>query len=201
MSRTPLSRLATTGHWQSDFLAIMPVVKRLAQFSFRRLPAWHRAEMIAETIARAFVDYGRLVRRRKLSGAYPSTLASYAVKEVRGHRRVGGHLANRDVMSPGLQQRHGFDVGPLALRCSEGWREMVLESPRVSPADQACFNVDFQTWFRQWPQRQRNIINALVAGHGPKAVAHRFGISQPRVSQLRREYQRSWEQYKVGTAA
>jgi hypothetical protein len=202
MSRTPLSRLATTGHWQSDFLAVLPTVKSHAQFCFRRLPAWHRAEMTAETIARAFVDYGALARRRKLSRAYPSTLAAYAVKEVRSQRRVGGHLANRDVMSPALQQRQGFGVGPLARWCGgEGWRDMVLESRRVSPADQACFNVDFRVWLGQWPQRQRRIINSLAAGHSTKDVAHLFGISEPRISQLRREYQHSWEQFQVGTAA
>ena len=198
MSRTSLSQHPTSGHWQSDFLAVLPAVRTHAQICFRRLPACHRAEATAATIARAFVDYGALARRRKLSRAYPSTLASYAVKEVRGQRQVGGHLATRDVMSPIAQQRHRFVVRSLTpwSPTEEGWADLVLESRRVSPADQACFNVDFREWFKQWPQRHRGIINALAAGHGTKTVAHRFGVSEPRISQLRREFQRSWEQFQ-----
>lgn len=198
MIAVPLSIHAITGRCQTDFLAVLPAVKRHANACFRRLPACHKAEWVAETIAWAFVAYVQLAHRDKLSQAYPGTLASYAAKAVRNQRHVGGHMAGRDVCNPLVQRRHRFAVGRLPA-CAPGnddWSDLVLASRRVSPADQACFNVDFQQWFNQWPLRQRRIINALAAGHGTKAVARQFDISAPRVSQLRRQYRLNWQQFQ-----
>ena len=49
---------------------------------------------------------------------------------------------------------------------------------------------------KQWPLRHRRIINALAGGDRTMAVAERFGVSPARVSQLRREYERSWQQFQ-----
>ena len=82
---------------------------------------------------------------------------------------------------------------------------MVLETRRVSPADQAAFNLDFQAWLQGWSRRDRQILYHMAAGHGTFAVADRFKISPARVSQLRRRYRESWMQFQgmadVGKAA
>ena len=198
MAALTLSQLATSDHWQTNFAAVLPVVQTHASIQFRHLQPEALEEATAETVARACFDYDDLVKRHRLGHAYPSTLATYAVQRVRAHRCVGGHQNAKDVLSPVAQARHGFALTTLTpWDVHEGsWREVVVESKRVNPADSATFRVDFADWLGQWPKRHRRIINALAAGHRAMVVAQKFGMSQGRVSQLRRHYQRSWEVFQ-----
>ena len=191
-TRTPLSQLAPTRRWQTNFLHIMPAVQHHAGMCFRRLPSEAREEAVAATIARAFVDYGILARQRKLARAYPYSLAEDAVRRVRAGRIIGGPQTNRDLFNH--EPRHLQSLTPCDSAGS--WRELVLENRRVTPADQAAFNVDFQDWLGQWPPRHRDIINTLAAGHRNHEVAVYFRITRSRISQLRRTYQQSWEQFQ-----
>jgi hypothetical protein len=197
-SAIPLSRLATSRRWQTNFLAVLTTVETHAKISFRRLRPEARAEAVAETVARAFCDYGHLARQRRLSCAYPGSLATFAVRAVRGHRKVGCRQNAKDALSPIAQKKHAFTASTLTpWKSAEGtWREVVVESKRFSPADRAVFTLDFAEWLRQWPPRHREIINALAAGERTNAVAQRFGVTEGRVSQFRKRYQESWDQFQ-----
>jgi hypothetical protein len=194
----PLSDLATSRRWQTNFLDVMPAVMNHARVRFRHLPACHQAEAVAETIARACVDYAGLARKRQLHRVYAGSLATFAAKAVAAGRRAGGHVNSKDVLNPVAQQRRGFSITSVSRwdRQEGDWRDMTLESRRATPADQAIFNVDFQTWLNGWSHRHRRIIIALSAGHRTMDVARKFGVSEGRVAQLRREYQDSWEQFQ-----
>jgi len=198
-TKTPLSTLATSRCWQNNFLGVLPAVRNYARHCFRRLHGEARQEAIAATIAQAFADYGNLARQRKLAHVYPSSLATFAVRRVRAGRPVGTPQNTRDL----------FNRDPLRIQsltpCDSGegtWRELVVEDRRVTPAEQACFNLDFRDWLSQWPRRHRNIITTLAAGNRTKEVAAVFKLSCARISRLRREFQSSWEQFQgVGQAA
>ena len=199
-TKTPLSIMAASRRWQTNFLSVLPAVHHHARIRFRRLPQFARQEAIASTIARAFVDYGILARQRKLARAYPSSLADYAVRRIRAGRTVGGSQNARDLLNHNPHRRHIQSVTP--WNSSDGtWRELVLENHRTTPADQAAFNLDFQTRIAQWPPRHRDIINTLAAGHRNCDVALRFKTSRSRISQLRRTYRHSWEQFQGALAA
>ena len=47
-----------------------------------------------------------------------------------------------------------------------------------------------------WSRRHRQIINHLAAGHRTMMVARKFGVSEARVSQLRRHYEQSWRAFQ-----
>ena len=194
----PLSALATSRRWQHNFLKVLPAVQTHAKVYFRRLRPGARAEATAEAVARACVTYRKLVQQKKLGQVYVGNIATFAVKAVNSGRRVGGHQNRKDVLSPTAQKTNGIAVASLSpwSTSDNTWRDLLLESRRVSPADQACFNLDFQDWLRAWPQRHRQIITALAAGHRAKAVARKFGVTEGRMSQLRDRYQRSWEQFQ-----
>ena len=202
MTAIPLSALATSRRWQTNFLSVLPTVQTHAQVCFRRLQPEAREDATAETVARAFVDYGCLAKRHRLSHAYPSTLASFAVQRVRGHRHVGWRQTAKDVFSPVAQKKHGFGLSTLSPwdNAEGSWRDVVVESKRVSPADTAVFALDFAQWFQKWSKRHRRIINALASGERVTDVAGRFQVSLARISQLRRRYQRSWERFQGLTA-
>ncbi len=146
--KTSLSQLAVSSRWQNNFLAVIPAVRQHACICFRRLEHHARQEAIAATVARAFVDYGNLVRRRRLVNAYISTLADFAVRRVRAGRAVGAAQNSRDLLNRDPQRRQVRSLTPWE---SGTWRELVLEDRRVSPADQAAFNLDFQAWLARWP--------------------------------------------------
>lgn len=198
MSAIPLSMLATSRRWQTNFLAVLPTIKTHAKVRFRCLPTEARAEAISESVARAFVYYGRLAQKRRLKYAYPSSLATFSVQAVRNHRRVGGHVNTKDVCDPLAQRKHHLTVASLTPWSLDQntWTDLTLATRKVSPADQACFNLDFKAWLKSWPPRDRRIIAMLAGGEPATAVALKFRLSDGRVSQLRRQYQVSWEQFQ-----
>jgi len=203
MTAIPLSELATSRRWQSNFMRIMPAVQTHASVCFHRLNPTDQEEATAEAIARACVTYQKLVQQKKLGQVYVGNIATFAVKAVNGGRRVGGHRNSKDVLDPVTRTKKNITVASLSPWSTPDntWRDLLLESRRVSPADQACFNVDFHEWLSSWPQRHRMIIAALAAGYRGKVVARKFGVSEGRISQLRLEFQESWETMQNGGAA
>ena len=198
MSAIPLSALATSRRWQDNFMAIVPAIQTHAAISFRRCNPVDREEAAAEATAAACLSYRSLARQRRLGWAYVGTLANFAVRRVAQHRLVGGHQSSRDVLSPLTAKKKGVVVTTLSpWDASENtWRDVAVESKRVSPADHAAFNVDFAQWLGQWAPRHRRIINALAAGERVTDLAQRFRVSLGRISQLRRRYERSWELFQ-----
>ena len=200
MSAIPLSALATSRRWQSNFLAVLPAVQTHASIQFRRLKPEARAEATAETVAAACVSYATLARQKKLDRVYVTNIATFAVQRVRGHRQVGGHQNSTDVLNPKAQKEHGLAVTSITPWDGEHqtWKDVAVESRKIGPADMACFRLDFQTWLRRWSPRHRQIINALASGMGTGEVAVKFSVSEPRISQFRRRYEQSWELFQSG---
>ena len=58
--------------------------------------------------------------------------------------------------------------------------------------DQVQFKIDFGTWFGQQPEREQAMMTMLAAGHSPSWVTDEFGVSRPRMSQLRKKWAREW---------
>ena len=72
------------------------------------------------------------------------------------------------------------------------WQEAVVQDHRTPVVDQVWFRIDFPAWLQTLPRRDRKIAEALAAGNRATDVARRFRLSIARVSQLRREFHRSW---------
>ena len=195
-----------TQAWQAGFLAILPAVRTHARIQFRKLPPQRREEAIQEAIASACVSYQLLAAKGRLHDAHPSTIADYAVRHVLNGRHVGGKCDGvRDVMSPRATWRQGHQVislPPSGCGC-DGWKQLILAYRKASIPDVTAFRIDFGRWLRRLSKRDRKIISALVSGERTFQVAGRFGITQGRVSQLRRRYERDWRvfQGEAGQAA
>ena len=85
---------------EERFLEMLPCIRGVAQFAFRRQHRTRRPDLIAEVIANAYVAFRRLVQRGKVDLAYPSVLAWFAIRQVREGRRVGNKRNVKDVLSP-----------------------------------------------------------------------------------------------------
>ncbi len=190
--------------WHRIFVArFLPATVARAKYAFRHLRGQDYQDAIQETIANALVAFVALVRRGKMSIAYPTVLARYATAQVADGRRVGSSLNVHEVLSGYAQRLKNFKVESLDHRDEEGqWQEAVVQDTRSVPvSDTVAFRVDFADWLCSLPRRNRRIAESLSLGHTTCDVAKRFNVSPGRVSQLRREFAKSWNDFTGGNAA
>jgi len=188
---------APTPAWHDRFLAMLPAIRAQARFAFKHLPPHIRKESIDEVAANALVAYARLVELGKEDLAYPTPLAGYGIAQFRCGRRVGSSLNSHDVLSRYARQKNGFAVERLDRQNHETgeWAEAVIEDYRTPVADQAAFRIDFPEWLGLRSDRGRRVAEALAVGERTKDVAKRFELTPGRISQMRREFYQSWQQF------
>ena len=123
-----------------------PRSRRLPSSPFEKSVPWLRHELIADVIAKAYEAFVRLMELSKADLAFPTVLANFAIRQVRGGRQVGCRQNIMDVMSRHAQRRKGFSVLPLREQNDHGhWEELVVEDRKATPAEVAAFKVDFAT--------------------------------------------------------
>jgi RNA polymerase sigma factor (sigma-70 family) len=181
-------------NWQQRFLALLPVIVNYVRPAFRELGPEAKAEAVQEAVANAFVAYARLVEQGRETLAFATVLARFAVAQVRAGRQVGGQLNAQDISSKYCQRRKRIRLGRLdRFDPQEGcWQETIVEDHRTPVLDQVWFRIDFPAWLDTLPPRDRQIAQCLAEGVSTSEVAHRFRLSPGRVSQLRREFEKSW---------
>ena len=59
--------------------------------------------------------------------------------------------------------------------------------------DQAAFRIDWPAWMQTQTERDRRIIDDLMAGERTFDVSQKYGLSPGRISQLRRRLHDDWE--------
>ena len=195
----------STAGWQAGFLSMLPAVETHAKIRFRKLPAERREEAVQEAVAAACMNYQSAIAQGKLDAVKAGPLADFAVRHVREGRHVGGKQdAARDVLSPACQRRQRVTILSFDARQADsgtdGWRQVAIEDRRIPIPDLAAFRIDFADWLQALSARDRKIIGGLLSGERTQTVAERFGITEGRVSQLRRRYERNWLDYQ-GEAA
>jgi DNA-directed RNA polymerase specialized sigma24 family protein len=191
--------------WQAGFLTVLPTVQAHARIRFRKLPPHKREDAIQEAIASACASYQRLAAKGQLHTAHASTLAKYAVNFVRNGRHVGGRQDSpQDVLSPACQKRRGIRIFAADPHPggdgTDGWKQIAIEDRKVPIPDLAAFRIDFACWLKTLTRRDRHIIAAFVRGERTMAVAEQFGVTEGRVSQLRRRYEREWAVFQKQAA-
>ena len=190
------------------FLAMLPRIQRQASLAFRHLGTEAREEMVQEVTANAYRAWVRLVNRGREQVAGPTPLARYAIRQVRGGRRVGGRLNLHDILSPQARRHYGITIERIDRRDPQDgvWNEQLVEDRRAGPAETAAARLDLSAWLRTLSKRNRQIAKALSLGETTNDVAQQFGLSAGRVSQLRVWLREHWEQFQgdghlVGAAA
>ena len=197
MARIAAAASSPSPRWHKVFLAMLPAIVTHAKFAFRRLRGEARQDAIQETIANALVAFVNLVRRGKMSIAYPTVLAKYAVAQINDGRRVGNKLNVREVLSGYAQKHKGFKVERLDHFDEEEnqWAEAVVEDKTAGPADIARTRIDFDAWLQSLPCRHRRLAQFLSLGNRTSQAARKFRLSEGRVSQLRKELAESWKEF------
>jgi hypothetical protein len=185
---------------QAHFLAaVWPAVERHARVYFRHLRCPHaREEAVAEAVALAWAWHLRLARRGRDAGLFPRALAAFAARAVASGRRLCGQERAGDVLSPRARRRRGFAVCTLPAAgppSANPFAEALADNTRSPVPDQAAFRLDFPAWLGTLGARGRGIAEGMALGRGTWELARAYGISESRVSQLRREFHGDWQRF------
>lgn len=188
--------------WQAGFLELLPDIRNQLRFQFRNLRPEERAEAMADAVANAAVAYARLHQQGRVELAYATPLACYAAAQYRAGRRTGMPGNVNDVMSPGARCRHGLKIERLdRFNREEGWKEVLVEDGRSTPAELAASRIDFASWLRALPRQKRRIAKTLALGAATSEAARRHRLTPGRISQIRRELADDWNHFIGGASA
>lgn len=183
---------------QKKFEEMLPLIQKQAAYAFRDSKSEQKEELVAETVANAYCAFVRLVRRGYESIVYPTPLATFAIKQVRSGRRVGGKPRPRDVMSQLTRKEDAPALGRLNRHSAgdDGWLELLVEDRNAGPCEIAITRIDFEDWLQLLSRRHRRIATALAGGETTTCAAKEFGVTPARISQLRREFHDSWREFQ-----
>jgi hypothetical protein len=176
-------------------MQLIPAMTRYFRFAFRELRYEEHQESVSEALAHAFCAFRRLVELGKQDLAYASPLARFAVAHTRAGRRVGSTRNSLDVF--GGQGRRESSLKSLQARSSISnvWVESLADDTLTPIPDQVAFRLDFPAWLSNLSRRDRKLATFLAVGNTPAEAAERFGVSRPRISQLRGQLETSWRAF------
>lgn len=120
----------------------------------------------------------------------PSCIAAMAVKRIRigrqfrqSIRSVTTRRKDKRSKRPDFQQVH-IDLHDIAA----------VDAP---PSESVPGWMDYQVWLSHYDHRKRGIAECLAVGGTTQEVARQFGVSDGRISQMRREFKRDWERFQA----
>lgn len=180
------------------FANLLPQIQRQASRSFRRLNPELREDRIAEAVALAFEMFVRLIERGQPELAYATPLADYAVRRVKAGRQCGTSLNVGDISSRHCQRKTGIRSWSIHRRKRDtgDWREMVVEDRHTGPDEVASTRIDFREWLSTLSGKEREIAELLSTGESTREVAQQHQLSPGRISQLRRKFQSTWNEFQ-----
>ena len=79
--------------------------------------------------------------------------------------------------------------------------EALVEDKRSNPADIAACRIDFADWLDRLSPRQRQVATVLASGETTTRTAKRFRVSLGRISQIRQDLRKSWQEFQGETPA
>ena len=184
--------------WQASFLKLLPQINQRLKHAFRSLDPASKDEAMQSAIVLCLCSYARLYARQRAHAASASTLVFYAVKQVKSGRPAGGRMNVREPLSLYAQLRRDIKVQPLhTFEPGTGtWIGDLVDSKRASVADVVAIRLDSRNWLATLSLRTRSIAADLAQGFSTSEVAGKYGVSAGRISQLRRELERSWHDFQ-----
>jgi hypothetical protein len=202
----PEARPEADAHLQDAFAAVvMPAVERHARVYFRHVKCpERRADLTAEAVGLAWKWFRRMAKKGKDGTRFPTAIATLAARAANSGRRVAGQEKSKDVLSPLARRRHGFAVEKLPDFSTLSGNPLAeaLHDDRRSPVpDQAAFRIDFPAWLDTFDSRRRSMILDMAQGHRTQELADKYGVSEARISQIRREAAEEWTTFHGGQAA
>jgi hypothetical protein len=71
-----------------------------------------------------------------------------------------------------------------------------LRDNTITPVpDQVSFRLDFPAWLKKRSERDRLVVQDLMAGERTTDLAGKYGLTAGRISQLRRDFLEDWRRF------
>ncbi|MCA9054883.1 MAG: hypothetical protein KDA75_13670, partial [Planctomycetaceae bacterium] len=184
---------------RTEFEACLPRIRRYLSRAFRNLPGEFREECIQEGVANCYVRFVGLVRQNRAGVATPASLARFAVRQIRSGRRVAERMNIRDPLSRYCQIRTGVRIRSIPSEDSphDRWIESAIATRQSSIPDQVALRVDVPAWLQRFSRRTRRIARDMSMGWTTAELALRYQLSAARISQMRREFFESWNDFQA----
>lgn len=183
----------------AEFLGILPKVEDTVWAHLRRVPCPdRRRDLLCEAVGLAWVWHLSLARKGRSPTAFVITFARLAARAVLSGRRLCGVERTRDVLSPVCQRRRGFTVSPLpagTAMIGNVFDEALIHNTQTPVPDQVQFRIDFPRWRASLDDRRRALVDAMAGGERTIDLADTFGVTQARISQVRRELYDGWTEF------
>jgi hypothetical protein len=145
-----------------------------------------------------------MAQRGKDGTQFLTAIATFAARAVNSGRRVVGQEKGKDVLSSLAQRRRGFSVEKLpdcSTLSGNPLAEALHDNTQSPVAEQAAFRIDFPEWLGTFDSRRRDMVIDLAMGYRTQELAAKYQVSQPRISQLRREAAENWQHFQGEVAA
>src|SRR5262245_43451806 len=211
-SSAPRSQSTSIEGLHAVFLTLLPRILLRGEIVFRHTKCPHqKEEFLCEMLALTWKWLLRLTEHGKDPLQFPTAIADFAARAVKAGRRLCGKHKGKDVLNPLAQQRHDFVVEllpsstcrshesrysvPRGQRTQDVLEERLQDNRQTPVPEQVVFRLDFPAWVGSRSERDRRVIDDLLQGERTLDVADKHGLSPGRVSQLRREFMASWEQF------
>jgi hypothetical protein len=188
---------------QREFTAHLPAVENATRFAFRRrrLGRHDFEDILAEAIAACWSAWvGLISRGRDPLEVGVCGIANHAVRYVRNGRRIANRSGGRGAMD--VYHRKAQKARGIRVFNSGGVDEAVDGADHgvwtnfCTPADEACFRVDYADWLEALAPRRRRTAELLAAGHGTLEVSKDIGVTPAAISQARSALYESWRRFQ-----
>jgi hypothetical protein len=108
------------------------------------------------------------------------------------HRRRRPHCSQPHFPIPFGVARDRLQSTPDRRRRQDEFEEHSRDDTRSAVPDQAAFRIDFPEFLAGLGPRDRTLARFLALGNSAQIAADRFGLSEGRVSQLRKTWREAW---------
>ena len=167
---------------------IYPIVRAVIPKSAKPIGAEDYQELVQDTMASAAKMIESVERRGKK--LMPNSIAYYAIQQTKSGRRSYSATVT-DVMAPGFLISHPDALCSMEnLVDSEGELQTVgemLAARHGDPSTNAVRRIDWEAFLEQQDRRVINIVRDLLAGYCTSELALKYGVTPPRIVQIKRE--------------
>lgn len=181
---------------------VLPRIRSAVPNAVKRVGCEDVEELIQDTVAQAASALESCENRGV--PIYPASVAYYAVQRAKSGRRSYG-ATRTDVLSPAaaLDGKVACESMDEGIRDDDGDGGLLslhdlLASETEDPAQQAGRQLDWAEVLEDLDTRKLEILRTVAEGGALNKLARKFGISNPRVTQLKCELSRQIKQ-RLGT--
>jgi len=166
---------------------IYPIIRNTIPRTVRPMGCEDPEELVQDATASAAEMVEAMERAGKKP--LPHSIAYYSIQRCKSGRRSYGDI-RADVMSPGFQLDHENAICSMEDPvCGEEDLTVgdAIASKSEDTAAKVLRQIDWDAFLETLDSRKRRIVEELMLGFGTGDIARLFGITAPRIVQLKRE--------------